>query len=558
MVIKKRNQQNKRNKDVNEDPKYQDESIEFLLNLSTSDNISFITNQKKEVNKILSGEKYFIDLFDFDFENSIFYSIKENENLGILSFNQNSNDMYLEHFLNDQTSAPDQILYNYFNSISEIIRSFGLEPFVTKNRNLKKLEKEERDSQLITNTLSDQFDDLTKHTLKQENPYSDINSLEGNIYTKLYWTDLGSFFINLLYSKLGLELPELVENRDRTTIPNTRNQMIEIKKSPHKLESKNFDLNSDKFNIITSNEADIITNQYNADALTIGNNIFISQNKFDLTSPQGIGLLIHELVHVKQIKERGKAISSEVLGRKGDDTMFKFNSSLQSLDKTSNLENEAIEQEERIISYMNYLQQNSFENPNNNSVSTSSSTSLNFPENPFFSNSFPSDYKTFNYPFATVLNDILSNLNLSKNIINNVNNKEHIIHNKGLINDNFIKPSIPLVTNSNLFKDHNTTDNYFSYLGQNIDNHVNSKSFTYSPVPILFASRDRTVNSISDMPNSIPDNAMNNNSQIQSNIPSESNPINSIPYIDIEYLADKVYSIFQNKIQIQKMRRGIS
>jgi hypothetical protein len=487
MEIKKRNQpQNKRKNRINGDPKQQDESIKSILNLSAFDNNISFTHQKKELNeKTLSEDNSFLNFLDFDFEKSISNRIKENENLGILFFNQNFNE-YLENFLNGP------------------------------------------------------------------------KSLEGDVYSKLYWTDLGSFFINLLYSELGFKLPELIENINRTTSPKTINQITEIKKSSNKLENKNFDLNYDNIiNIVTGSEADIITNQYNADALTIGNNIFFSQNKFDLTSPKGIGLLIHELVHVKQMKERGKAVSSEALAEKGYDTNFRLNTSLQSLVNSSDLENEAIEQEEKIISYMNYLQQSPFEDTNNN-LGTSS-TSINVAKNPFFSNSFPSYYNTFSYPFTTILHDILTNLNLSENIVNNVSNKQYIIHNKELINDNFIKSSVdPFVTNSNLFKAHNTNDEYFSFLGQNTTNHDNSKTSTYSPAPILFASRDRTVNSLSTISDSIPNNTMTNNSQIQSNISSEANPINNIPNIDIEYLADKVYNIFQNKIQIQKMRRGIS
>jgi uncharacterized protein DUF4157 len=46
--------------------------------------------------------------------------------------------------------------------------------------------------------------------------------------------------------------------------------------------------------------AEQITTLYNADALTIGKNIFFSAGKLDLASPRGLALFAHELSHINQ------------------------------------------------------------------------------------------------------------------------------------------------------------------------------------------------------------------------------------------------------------------
>jgi hypothetical protein len=261
------------------------------------------------------------------------------------------------------------------------------------------------------------------------------------------------------------------------------------------------------------------------------------------------------MVHVKQMKERPTG---------GYDIMQGLNKTEPSSVKYSDFENEAIEEEERIISYMNSQQKRLFEDTND--VRTTSAAPNNNNNNiPFFSNSFGPYDNNFSYSYMDIFNNISRNINVTDSFSHNVddNNKKHrLVPNQGLINNgNFVNSSVfPLLSNSHLFQDldYINSDEYPSFLGQNTS-HDNSTSSSYAPTPILFASRDRTINPASNTSNSIlpTNNAMSNNS-IQPDILSGANSTNNSPSIDIEYLADRVYNIFQNKIQIQKMRRGIS
>lgn len=50
----------------------------------------------------------------------------------------------------------------------------------------------------------------------------------------------------------------------------------------------------------TDSLANQITRYHNADAMTLGNRIFITRNKFNLANPRGQALVVHELVHIAQ------------------------------------------------------------------------------------------------------------------------------------------------------------------------------------------------------------------------------------------------------------------
>lgn len=83
----------------------------------------------------------------------------------------------------------------------------------------------------------------------------------------------------------------------------------------------------------------------NADAMTIGNNIFIKYEKFNLRTPKGIALLFHELTHVRQFKEK------KVNLQKPDSRNTFSNSGL-----IGNLEKEALENENLVMNLLYYKQ----------------------------------------------------------------------------------------------------------------------------------------------------------------------------------------------------------
>jgi hypothetical protein len=57
-------------------------------------------------------------------------------------------------------------------------------------------------------------------------------------------------------------------------------------------------------NIYANPAADQVTRQHRADAVTYGNHILFRAGKYDPATPQGLGLLGHELTHVAQARQQ--------------------------------------------------------------------------------------------------------------------------------------------------------------------------------------------------------------------------------------------------------------
>jgi hypothetical protein len=58
--------------------------------------------------------------------------------------------------------------------------------------------------------------------------------------------------------------------------------------------------------------ANKLSTLYNADAITIGRNIFFSSGKMNLSSPKGLALFAHELVHVKQQADDPTLVGNDI------------------------------------------------------------------------------------------------------------------------------------------------------------------------------------------------------------------------------------------------------
>ncbi len=59
---------------------------------------------------------------------------------------------------------------------------------------------------------------------------------------------------------------------------------------------------TDLIDVHTGTYANRLTHLFNADAITLGNEIFFAESKFDLINPKGIALLVHELTHINQMQ----------------------------------------------------------------------------------------------------------------------------------------------------------------------------------------------------------------------------------------------------------------
>jgi hypothetical protein len=67
------------------------------------------------------------------------------------------------------------------------------------------------------------------------------------------------------------------------------------------------DIRTPAVNIYANPAADQVARQHRADAVTYGDNILFRAGKYDPTTPQGLGLLSHELTHVAQARRQSAA-----------------------------------------------------------------------------------------------------------------------------------------------------------------------------------------------------------------------------------------------------------
>jgi Domain of unknown function (DUF4157) len=96
---------------------------------------------------------------------------------------------------------------------------------------------------------------------------------------------------------------DLIESRPERLIPFYK-QLITTSSTTVSDQSEE-NLQTKAIKIHTGSIADRITTLYNADAVTLGKNIFFSAGKLDLASPRGLALFAHEVSHINQQNDEG-------------------------------------------------------------------------------------------------------------------------------------------------------------------------------------------------------------------------------------------------------------
>jgi hypothetical protein len=396
-----------------------------------------------------------------------------------------------------------------------------------------------------------------------------------------------------LYPKTNYQdyLQEKEEPSTRN-IPNKKekiNERTDSKPLNNILNSENKNTDTSKINIFIDSLTNGLTNKYNADAITFGSNIIFAKDKFDIHTPQGISLLMHELTHVYQLRQLQNYHSSENINN------IAYN-------LKDSLEKEAQDTEQYFYNYFLL----SLKNQQTDKKKYFSNDFSNRFNNPIISNLHSTNYYTINNTdknYNRLNNMPISDLSLANNLRFNLESDSSsklmpFLTESIFKENNFnINPRLPSLGDSlHSFQGNNAIqeDNYnpsnssYPYLSFNIINYVNnSNSFVtskannnsststiaaataaskgaaantadnnnnYPVMPFFLAERSRNISA----DNSID---LSSNQQSQISIPFIS-PINntSMPRFsiyDIEIIAEKVYQILQNKIKIQRVRRGI-
>jgi hypothetical protein len=198
------------------------------------------------------------------------------------------------------------------SSLTEPLRYPNVSPFPNK-KNDRKLKK--KDGLVSLKVLSKNNKDKLGNDL---NYYVETN--EGDIS-------------NISYIK-----PASISNFDSNHfrgLPKV-NAVINNKQRPKIRADSNIKIHAD-------NDSSNILKDYNADAMTVEQHIFFSKDKFNLKTPSGFALFIHELTHVRQLKDSNSLYSNGY----GMKTNHHAPSSMW--------EKEALDNEKLYLKYYNYL-----------------------------------------------------------------------------------------------------------------------------------------------------------------------------------------------------------
>ena len=313
-----------------------------------------------------------------------------------------------------------------------------------------------------------------------------------------------------------------------------------------------------QINIHTGSLAEQITDQYNADAVTFSGNIFFSKGKFNLSTPPGISLFVHELTHAKQI------------GEKADRNILQY--------KHNDLEQEALQNERETLQYTNFMFNNklpyihttvyddinflnslkkdfNFVLDNKNSYKSNNNNIYLLPsKNKFSNHKYPKNslnirtFLTTNYNNDQFEEEHKDNKFYNNNIDKNKNSiySESIINTDNLRNKSLFNINFP---NSRL----STINNEPSKTSLIPKQESLPEKISQSALPIpLFAKKDRSIESASSFTN-----FPNMKSSPTTDIDSSSNNLFLETKIDIDSIAKKVFEILERKIKIERTRRGI-
>jgi len=369
------------------------------------------------------------------------------------------------------------------------------------------------------------FSFLSKYLLNPDNGFSTKNYDFDNAHQNILFTNYNGKNTDKknIYDKEDTITKQKQQNNNRFYLKNISNIYFPHTKIMSSSSSKFLSLvsslnysikNNSDSNVRLFNDsfASELSNMLGVDAFVAGNNsIFFAQGKFNLNSHAGLALFAHELTHIRQI--RTKALGKNTLQ----------NLSQQHI---TSLENEALDNEKKVIEYFNRSKKGPF----------------------FKSNS-----------------KLLYNLGLESSLLSELEST--------LIHNNQGSSSKSILTRDS----HKHNNSSILYEDNNVDNKKNTNSISNNsidlqnieiPIPLLFAESGRSINSSGitseqslSSTRPISEGFSSNVSKSANNLAlsgSSSSSLSDLPSIsqNINTIADKVFDLLESKIKMQKERRG--
>jgi hypothetical protein len=275
----------------------------------------------------------------------------------------------------------------------------------------------------------------------------------------------------------------------------------------------------------TGSFANSLTNSLGADAVTLGRNIFFARGKYNPKTPQGLALIVHELTHIKQLQKNTNL-------QKGD----------LGVTQRASLEKEALGNERKVLNYFmgySYSLINSRYKlpPYPLQSNTNRMIMSDRPLNKMSENLIPS-YETRNdVAMGNLLNSLpflASNLKMK----NNGNNSEDPANQTGGYNSVISRSSKNASLNS--VESSNSVDLKYAA-------HPNKGSAPKAAILPLLAENTRSL-----------DTTPVRSTHTQLPMPSlpPSIPTTTTQPPDLQRLADQVYDLIEQKIKMQRDKRG--
>jgi len=255
-----------------------------------------------------------------------------------------------------------------------------------------------------------------------------------------------------------------------------------------------------------------LTSQLNADAVALKDEIFVSKDNFDLTSPSGLSLLVHEITHVQQYR----------------------NKNFDSSSVNDSHEQEALENESHALSFFKTVDSElpNFETPNiQRKISKDNTISL-------FNN-----YSPFLEPFSEE-NDMFFSINTNNQFI-------------PLTSLQNLTSTLNITPNA-ITKENTSSLNLSSYSVEK----NNSTAFTFHSSPIVQENSISNINNSNlqstQNQNTVPMTAdENRNVQSTSIAEAQESPVvNVVPSVNIEKIATQVFDKISKQILLDRDRLG--
>jgi hypothetical protein len=402
---------------------------------------------------------------------------------------------------------------------------------------------------------------------------SNIDSTSG-IHTRIL-ENLDNFpFSALNPTHAQMQVPAQMQNIEstylsRTYFPQAVTQLIFYHYTPTTAFENTSMTRNASIRLHTDLQANRIANLFSADAVTIGKDIFFARGKYDISNPQGIALILHELQHVRQQQTNQDLTKAN----KANNTNTSSSSGSIPASLSFSLEKEALETEKNVLMYFafyeDYIRRYKIPSslillpPMNMSINSEMPTNYLYPTPKI--GYYYSELHALNNPFHSSMVNFYSDSRFGHGNVLDFSSYEMLMRN-GLHNLKTwslplggIDGSLNLVSSPIFGADSQTHTGY-----QNITADISRPSLDLihkeSTATPFLADSGRSLprpGTVRQSPMSLTSSSPSTNASTNMQpILTSGSPNRSDFTADLDQLSDRIYQMIMEKIKIQREQRG--